>query len=163
MLIVGLLVSFIVCFAFWFLLSWNTSFLLLSFGICSAAFTVFFAYRALVVSRYGTSRNESDVFSYKLLLLIPYIFLEILKSNIAMVRVILRPKTISPHILKMDVSPLSPLGQVVFANIVTITPGTTVIKLDSNVIEIHCLTESAAADLASYCLFERVFNIYPTR
>ena len=73
---------------------------------------------------------------------------EIVKANIDVARVLVRrrmPTDIS--VINVKATQKSDVGQVVYANSITLTPGTVTIALDDNILTIHALTTSAAEGL----------------
>ena len=85
---------------------------------------------------------------------------EIVKANLAVARIVLTPRLrVSPRIAVVDASGLPPASQAVLANAITLTPGTLTLDVDQGRIEVHCLTEAAARDLASPGLVDRAARL----
>jgi multicomponent Na+:H+ antiporter subunit E len=131
--------------AIWLLLSGHYEPLILAFGAGSVALVVFIARRKRLTDREG----------HPIGMLLgglrywPWLLVEIAKSNIAVARCILSPRLpISPTLVKVPATQRTDLGRVVFANSITLTPGTVSIKVDDDVIVVHALTAAAATDLA---------------
>ncbi|MEE4211936.1 MAG: Na+/H+ antiporter subunit E [Parvularcula sp.] len=126
----------------WLLLSgyWNHP-TLISFGVLSIALTVWFADRADVVDREGLPLS---VFPR----IIPYmgwLLLEIGKANLMVAREALRPKiTLAPKVFRVPADQPSDLTRTIFANSVTLTPGTVTVDVREKHLLIHALTESFA-------------------
>jgi len=82
---------------------------------------------------------------------IPYGFwliFQIIKSNIDVCKRILNPKLpISPRLVTVRSSQLSNFAKVVYANSITLTPGTISIDLDDSNIEVHSLSKIGAEGL----------------
>tara|TARA_B100000809_G_C14930451_1_gene456717 strand:- start:493 stop:849 length:357 start_codon:yes stop_codon:yes gene_type:complete len=76
---------------------------------------------------------------------IPYGFwliFQIIKSNIDVCKRILNPKLpISPRLVTVRSSQLSNFAKVIYANSITLTPGTISIDLDGSDIEVHSLSK----------------------
>ena len=72
---------------------------------------------------------------------------EILKSNIGVIRVILKPDSASPQMVAVKASQKSVAGLVTHANFITLTPGTVSVQVDesSNEILVHGLTKDFSA------------------
>jgi multicomponent Na+:H+ antiporter subunit E len=80
-----------------------------------------------------------------------FIMREIIKANIDVIKRIVTFKhtSISPRLIEVQ-SPLkTDLGRVIYANSITLTPGTVSVELTKNKILVHALTKEAADDLSS--------------
>ena len=77
-----------------------------------------------------------------------WLLVEIVRSNIAVARLVLRRKLdVRPVIVTVDARHLSPVAQATLANSITLTPGTVTLDVDAGRIEVHCLTQEIADDL----------------
>jgi len=73
---------------------------------------------------------------------IPWLFKEIVKANMAVVKAVLSPDMeISPTWVKVKTSHETDLGRTIFANSITLTPGTISVQLDEDEILVHALLE----------------------
>jgi multicomponent Na+:H+ antiporter subunit E len=91
------------------------------------------------------------------LLYIPWLILEVVKSNIDVARRILDPRLpISPRVIEVQASQRRDIGRVIYANSITLTPGTVSIDTDGDRITVHALTEEAAAGLLTGEMDRRV-------
>lgn len=73
---------------------------------------------------------------------------EIIKSNFTVARIILHPRLpIQPQVIRIDATGLPDASQATLANSITLTPGSLTLDIDSNRIEIHCLTADSATEL----------------
>jgi multicomponent Na+:H+ antiporter subunit E len=63
---------------------------------------------------------------------------------------------ISPTVFQVPTSQKSQLGQVVYANSITLTPGTVSMTLENNQVRVHALTEDIAKDLQTGTMDRRV-------
>ena len=73
---------------------------------------------------------------------------EIAKSNWDVARRILKPeRSISPTMITLHTGQATELGQVIYANSITLTPGTVTVGLRDGVAEVHALTRDNADDL----------------
>lgn len=130
-----------ILFGFWLLLSGHYTPLLLSFGVGSCALVVYLSLRMDVVDEEGVPLHVSARFA----LYLPWLMKEIFVANVAVARIILAPRmAISPRIVVFHGSQQTDLGRVIYANSITLTPGTITIGVDGHDFEIHALT---AADL----------------
>jgi multicomponent Na+:H+ antiporter subunit E len=140
--------------ALWILLSGYFTPLLLFFGLGSVCLVVYLALRMDVVD------HEGHPVHLKIRLTINYwlwLLKEIVISNIDVCRRILSPgMTISPTVIKIKSTQATGLGHVIYANSITLTPGTVSINLDGDIIEVHALTGEGAANLEAGEMNRRV-------
>ena len=75
------------------------------------------------------------------LLYLPWLLKEILIANINVAKVILSPKLpISPIMVVFGSTQKTDLGRVLYANSITLTPGTITTGVEGDQLEIHALT-----------------------
>lgn len=143
----------LVLFALWLLLSSHYVPLLIGLGALSVLLVVTIALRMDVVDREGHPIHLSP----KALLYWPWLAWEIVKSNVDVARRILSPTLpISPTVIRLKASQKSELGKVIYANSITLTPGTVSIDIDGDKIEVHALTREAAQALRTGDMDRRV-------
>ncbi len=143
----------LVLFALWLLLSGHYVPLLIGLGALSVLLVVTIALRMNVVDREGHPIHLSP----KALLYWPWLAWEIVKSNVDVARRILSPTLpISPTVIRLKASQKSELGKVIYANSITLTPGTVSIDIDGDKIEVHALTREAAQALRTGDMDRRV-------
>ena len=129
----------------WFGLSGHTEPLLLSLGAASVLFTVYLAHRTDVID------HESHPIHHLtgLLRFWPYLMVQVIKANIDVIKRILKPgKSISPQMVDVPLPQQSDLGRVIYANSITLTPGTVSVDVGKNTIRVHTLAKQAAEDLS---------------
>ena len=74
---------------------------------------------------------------------------EIVKANIDVTKQILSPSLpIAPTVFRLKASQRDELGQVIYANSITLTPGTVTMDIHDGVFTVHALHKDAADDLA---------------
>ena len=139
--------------AVWFLLSGHTDPLLLGFGAVSCVLALLAARRLGVVDREG--------FPLHLWRRIPgywlWLAVEIVKANIDVGRRILDPKLpIDPRVFEVPASQRSDLGRVIYANSITLTPGTIALDVRGDSILVHALTAEGQAALDTGAMDARV-------
>lgn len=131
-------------FLFWFMLSGHTEVLLIALGLLSTLLTIFLSRRMNIID------HESYPFHLSMRLLRYYLFLgkEILVTNIDVVKRIIKPgSSISPIIIELPASQKSDLGKVIYANSITLTPGTVTLALEGDKVKVHALSKEGAEDL----------------
>lgn len=133
-----------VLFGLWLLLSGHYNPLLIGFGIFSSVLVVLLARRMRIIDPEGHPIHLGlGAATYW-----PWLLLEIVKSNIDVARRILDPSLpISPTMIRVKAGQRTELGQVVYANSITLTPGTVSIELEDGMIDVHALTAEGAESL----------------
>ncbi len=118
--------------------------LLLTFGALSVLFVVYLAHRMDVVDHEGAPVH----LTFRILLYWPWLFWEIVKANWDVTKRVLSPSLdISPTLFVVKTSQETEIGQVLYANSITLTPGTVSIDLMDDEILVHALSLPAAKDL----------------
>lgn len=132
-------------FAFWLLLSGYFTPMLLGFGVISCGLVFLFAHRMGVGDREALPWGQlRAIASYW-----PWLIVEIVKSNIDVIKRILDPALpINPTIIRYQTSHHTDMGRVIYANSVTLTPGTITLRLEGDEVEVHVLARELAVDLA---------------
>jgi len=130
-------------FLFWFMLSGHTGGLLIGLGIASSLLSVYLSHRMKLID------HESYPFHLSLRLFSYYAYLgkEIVLANINVIKSILRPSRVKPKVFTLPVPQQTILGKVIYANSITLTPGTVTVDLKGDELRIHALDADAAADL----------------
>ena len=136
--IIGLGIS-LTC--FWLLMSGHYNPLILSLGGVSVLFVLYLTRRMDFFDR------DTFQFSIKWKYLSYWIWLgkEIFNSNIAVAKVVLSPRlNISPRMIEFKSSQKTELGLVIFANSITLTPGTVSVDIEDDKIIVHALNAELA-------------------
>jgi len=85
---------------------------------------------------------------------------EVVVANVAVARCVWQgASSISPSIIKVKANQKTDLGIVIYANSITLTPGTVSIDLEGNEITVHALTKESAADLLTGEMDRRVCRV----
>ncbi len=122
---------------FWLLLSGQYTPLLISFGVGSSALVVYLALRMDVVDHEGVPLQLGGRFW----LYLPWLMKEIFVANVAVAKVILHPRLpISPITVIFHGSQKTDIGRFIYANSITLTPGTITTGVEGQDFEIHALT-----------------------
>jgi len=139
--------------ALWLLLSGHFSAVLLGFGACSIALVVWIAHRMDVVDPEGHPSH----LSLRAMAYWPWLIGQIVAANLAVTREILRPRlAITPTVRWVRSTQRSDLGRTIFANSITLTPGTVSIEVAPEAIQVHALTRDAAEGLETGEMDRRV-------
>jgi len=124
--------------ASWFLLSGHYTPLLNTLGVVSAALVAGIAARMALADRESVPLHILP----EALLYVPWLALEILKSNLHVARIILDPSLpIRPVMTRYTGHETDDLGRFIFANSVTLTPGTITTGVYGREFEIHALNQ----------------------
>lgn len=137
----------VLLFLFWILLSGHFTPLLLGLGAASVLLTVAIARRMNVIDHESYPLH----LSYRFPGYYFYLLVEIIKANLDVVRRILHPgkADIDPHVIELPQTQDNDLGAVIYANSITLTPGTVTLRMDQDKLTVHALSKEAAAELAS--------------
>lgn len=132
---------FFALYLFWLLLSGFFTPFLMSAGVGSALAVVWFARRMDVVDREGQPVHLTiPLFTYW-----PWLFKEIVVSAWRVSKIILDPKLpISPTLVRFKPGQKTPLGLVMHATSITLTPGTISVEADADEFLVHGLTRESA-------------------
>ena len=90
-------------------------------------------------------------------LYIPWLLKEIVKANIDVAKIVLDPALpISPRLIRVRASQRTEVGQVIFANSITLTPGTITLDVRDGSMLVHALTQAGADGLQTGDMDARV-------
>ncbi|MHA1151918.1 MAG: Na+/H+ antiporter subunit E [Alphaproteobacteria bacterium] len=134
----------LVLFGVWLLLSGFFEPLLLGLGVLSCIIVVSIANRMDVIDREGHPIH----LGWRILPYWVWLAVEVVKASLDVARRILDPKLpIHPLLIWVKASQTSELGQVIYANSITLTPGTVSIQVDGGKILVHAIAKEMAEDL----------------
>ena len=140
----------------WLLWSGHFDPLLLSLGAVSLALVVFIALRMRIVDDEGAPIQ----LPVGLLRYLPWLVVEIAKANVDVALRILTPGLpIRPRVIRVRAGQRTDVGRVIYANSITLTPGTVTIDTDGDDITIHALTAAAADGVLSGEMDRRVARV----
>ena len=125
-------------FLLWLLLSGHTEPLILSFGVVSSVMVAGLAWRM----------DKADAYGYPLALrwlrlpgYLLWLLREIVRANVNVARIILHPKLpISPIMVPFRARMRTDLCRMIYANSITLTPGTITTGTHGQLLRIHALT-----------------------
>jgi len=140
----------------WLLLSGFLEGWLLALGLGSILLVVILANRMDVIDREGHPIHVS----WRSLMYWPWLIWEIVKANVDVAQVIINPKMpITPKVIHIKCSQVTELGHVMYANSITLTPGTVTIGLENGAMDIHALTPAAIEGLLGGQMDRRVHAV----
>ncbi|MGI9509203.1 MAG: Na+/H+ antiporter subunit E [Geminicoccaceae bacterium] len=138
----------------WLLLSghWHNP-LLLGLGVASVMVTIVISLRMGVTDREGHPIH----LALRGLIYWPWLIKEIVVANIDVAKAIVGlTDDIRPSVFTIKASQRSDLGRTIYANSITLTPGTVTIGLEGDEMTIHALTTGAKEGLATGEMDRRV-------
>ena len=140
--------------AFWLLLSgYFTSTLLLSLGAISVLVTVYLTLRC---DRHDGERVELRI-DLPIMRYWLWLMVEIVKANIDVAKLILSPKmALSPRMVRVKATQSTDVGIVIYANSITLTPGTVTVDIEGDELLVHAITQEMADGVTSGDMGERV-------
>lgn len=143
----------ITLFLLWLGLSGHFEPLMITIGVVSVFLVVFIALRMEVVDHESHPIHlTAGLFGFW-----GYLSREIVLSNIDVISRILTPgKSISPQMITLPLTQKSDLAKVIYANAITLTPGTVTVQLDPDTITVHALSREAADALKTGEMASRV-------
>ncbi len=138
-------VLFVLLMAVWLLNSGHYTPLMIGFGVASSLFVVFLSWRMGIADREGLPVHLIP----RGLVYGPWLFKEIFKANIDVARRVLPlfEPDVSPRLFNTGVTQRSDLGRVIYANSITLTPGTVSIGVTGSYITVHAIAEEVADSL----------------
>jgi len=142
--------------ALWLLLSGHYDVWFFSLGAVSVALSVYLASRMKLIDQEGAPHHVT----FRTAAYLPWLMWEIIKSNFDVARRILTPSLpISPRTFTVSASQRTAIGRVVYANSITLTPGTVTIDVRDDELEIHALTSESAEEVRAGRMDRRVARI----
>jgi multicomponent Na+:H+ antiporter subunit E len=141
---------------FWLGLSGHYTALLLAFGALSAGLVVWLAWRMDMVDHESVPLHLSR----RVLTFWPWLLVEIVKSNIDVVRRILDPRLpIERSVIRVPTGDMSPLRETIYANAITLTPGTVSLDVSNGEVIVHALSRTAAEEVRTGEMARRVTGL----
>lgn len=134
----------VVLFCFWLLLSGHYTEMLITIGaLCSAAVAAL-AWRMRIADAEGHPiQLLGRAFIYW-----PWLIVEIVKSALRVARIIIDPRLkISPTLVRVRATQKSALGVNIYANSITLTPGTISVEVHGHDIVVHAIERDGADSL----------------
>jgi len=116
--------------------------MILGFGVVSCLLVTWICLKMDSVD----GANPGYGLGFRIVLYIPWLILEIIKSNLHVAKVVLSPSLpIQPRLVRAKVTQKTDLGKVIYANSITLTPGTITLDARGDDFLVHALTEVTAA------------------
>jgi multicomponent Na+:H+ antiporter subunit E len=142
--------------AVWLLLSGIYTPLIIGLGVASCLLSALIAHRMDVVDHEGHPLHLGP----KVVLYWIWLLGEIFKANLDVAKCVLFPKKfLNPSLFTAKSTQKSDLGRVIYANSITLTPGTVTVDLDGDEVTVHSLTHSSAEGVKSGDMDRRVTEV----
>ncbi len=136
--------TFVVLFVFWLALSGHYSVFLICVGALSSLAVVAFLSALKVIDRQGQPYD----LAWRGLAYWPWLVKEILVSAWSVSKAVLHPSPpASLAMRRVRASQKTPRGQNIYANSITLTPGTLTVELEGDTLLVHALQASSLDDL----------------
>lgn len=141
------LLTALTLFALWLLMSGIYKPLIVWLGIASSLVAVIVVRR--MDNAAGTERLEIHLKPFATIKYWLWLMVEIAKANWAVTKIILSPDMpLNRHLFKVPYTQKTDLGQTIFANSITLTPGTISVEVDEDSFLVHAVSYSAG-DIAA--------------
>lgn len=148
--------AFLVLAATWLVWSGHTDPLLLGFGAASCALVVALMLRMRILDE----ESQFYIFGGRALGYAPWLLWQIVKANVAVARLILAPTLrLSPKLIRVRPDQRTSVAKVIYANSITLTPGTVSLDIRGHQLLVHALTEDAAYELVQGEMNRRVCRL----
>ena len=119
--------------------------------------SMFASYFLAYLLKVSAATNQINWRSYKYCC---WLALEIFKSSISVIKIIIAPKiNVSPGFFWLNSIQKSDIGQLIYANSITLTPGTVTVSTDNNQLLVHFLVNSSMHELQSGEMDNKVAEI----
>ncbi|MES1990474.1 MAG: Na+/H+ antiporter subunit E [Pseudomonadota bacterium] len=131
---------------FWLVLSGHFSPFLLAMGALSTGLCVYIAWRMDILDAQSVPTHlRPTLFLYWFWLLV-----EIIKANLQVARLILapRPDGAGQQLVLVPTTQKTDMGRVIYANSITLTPGTVTVEVADNAFLVHAITADFVPSLA---------------
>jgi multicomponent Na+:H+ antiporter subunit E len=128
--------------ALWFALWGQTSPFFIGLGVVSVLLTLWLAGRLRIIDR-----NASPYYRLpQMLVYLGWLIVEVVKANIAVIARVLGPRhAIDPAVVRLRTRARTDLGKALFANSITLTPGTVTIDVQGDKVMVHALVREKAS------------------
>jgi multicomponent Na+:H+ antiporter subunit E len=146
-------------FAFWLALSGHYTPVLIGVGlVCAVLCAVLAAYMRMADHEGHPIHLIRGAITY-----FPWVIWEIAKAAWAVTKVILHPRLpISPTMTVVQASQRTSVGVAIYANSITLTPGTITVGVDGQALTVHALVREGADDLEGGGMDSRVSRLEAT-
>jgi multicomponent Na+:H+ antiporter subunit E len=147
---------FVILLLLWLLSSGHYTTLIISFGVFSCALVLVLSLKMEIVDSEGVPIH----LFWRGLVYAPWLLWQIFLSNVDVAkRILSRKVAISPQLIEVKTSQKTDLGRVIYANSITLTPGTVSIQVHDDRILVHAIAREVADDLQQGEMDRRVTRL----
>ena len=144
-------------FGLWVLLSGKLDAFHLSVGFLGAALIAW-------LNTKSRHLNGPPLPLVRLVLYLPWLFWEIVKSSLNITKIILDPKLpINPRLIQYPTNLGNSAAVVLLGNSITLTPGTVTIEVSSNELVVHALDDGSSSGLESRTMERKIAEVFHSR
>jgi multicomponent Na+:H+ antiporter subunit E len=127
--------------ALWFALSGETAPLFVIFAGVSILLVLWLCAKLRIVDRNASPYHRI----VQVVLYLVWLAIEVVKANIRVIRSILDPRrSINPALVNVTTTATTDLGRAMFANSITLTPGTVTVDINGRNLVVHALQEETS-------------------
>ncbi len=127
----------------WLLLSGHYNALLISLGVVSVILTLIISRRMELID----AQSHPIHLTFKLIGFWLRLFVKIVQSNIDVSLRILGLRKVEPQLIKVKLDQPSDLSKVIYANAITLTPGSASLHIEGDELYVHTISAQGAQDL----------------
>ena len=149
---------FFLLFGFWVLLNgrWTVEIAVVGLVICAALYAFMAAFMGYSPRReWAVVKRLGRIFRYA-----GYLIAEVVKSSLAVLRLIWSPKLVpEPKLITFRTGLRTDAGKVVLSDSITLTPGTITVGVQGDQMLVHCLDSSFEIDENDFEMEKRVMRV----
>ena len=141
------LAKFVAMFTFWVVLSGMFDAFHLTMGVISCLLVAHFSHDLLF---YGDDDQSWVRGLWGFITYVPWLFYQIIIANLQVAYVVLHPRMfelIDPHVIRFKTKLKRPISKVIFAQSITLTPGTITVSIHDDEFSVYALTRNASESL----------------
>jgi multicomponent Na+:H+ antiporter subunit E len=139
---------FVILFFFWVLWNNTMDFKIWLYGVIPSLLVVLFFGQSITI--FNGVKLTPKSFFYSFVYIVVFVW-ALIKSNIDVLLRVLNPKLpINPGIVKIKTNIKSPMGRLILANSITLTPGTFVVDIKEEFLYIHWIDVSCENSIEEY-------------
>jgi len=134
-------------FTFWVVLSGMFDAFHLTLGVISCLLVAHFSHDLLF---YGDDDQSWVRGLWGFITYVPWLFYQIIIANLQVAYVVLHPRMfelIDPHVIRFKTKLKRPISKVIFAQSITLTPGTITVSIHDDEFSVYALTRNASESL----------------
>lgn len=152
-------ILFFILYLHWILWSGKFDAFHLSLGVISCALVTFMSYDLYFKRKKFSSKIIVEAIRF--IKYIPWLFYQIVLSNIHVASLVLSPKMpIDPKVIRYKTKLKTDIALVTFANSITLTPGTITADISEGEYYVHALSKKVADDLMTGKMEDKVAYIF---